>query len=94
MSAQFCYNGWILHHYPSDAIENRVRFRPQRCLIEIKENIMEYKTEEKDAPGRGKVKVLTETYEKGEPQGELTGRWVYKLRDRQEKMRYLKASMK
>lgn len=55
---------------------------------------MEYNMEEKDAPGRGKVKVLTETYEKGEPQGEIIGRWLFKLRDRQEKIKYLKASMK
>ncbi|UCG55325.1 MAG: hypothetical protein JSV32_03700 [Dehalococcoidia bacterium] len=55
---------------------------------------MEYKTEEKNAPGRGKVKVLAETYEKGKPQGISSGRWLYKLRDRQEKMNYLKASMK
>ena len=55
---------------------------------------MENEMEEKNAPGRGKVKVLAETYEKGEPQGEVIGRWLYKLRDRQEKLRYLKASMK
>jgi hypothetical protein len=59
-----------------------------------KEKTMEYNMEEKDAPGRGKVKVLTETYEKGEPQGEVIGRWLFKLRDRQEKIKYLKAGMK
>ena len=60
----------------------------------FKEKVMEYKMEEKSAPGRGKVKVLAETYEKGEPQGEVIGRWLYKLRDRQEKIKYLKASIK
>ncbi len=55
---------------------------------------MEHKIEEKSAPGRGKVKVLAETYEKGEPQGVISGRWLYRLRDRQEKLKYLKASMK
>lgn len=50
---------------------------------------MEYKMEEKNAPGRGKVKVLAETYEDGEPMGEAEGRWEYKLRDRQEKLKYL-----
>ena len=55
---------------------------------------MEYKTEEKSAPGRGKVKVLAETYEKGEPQGVSSGRWLYKLRDRQEKIKYLKTGMR
>lgn len=55
---------------------------------------MEYKMEEKSAPSRGKVKVLAETYEEGEPQGVGSGRWLYKLKGRQEKIRYLKASMK
>ena len=55
---------------------------------------MEYKIEEKNAPGRGKVKVLGETFEKGKPEGENTGRWLLKLRDRQEMLRYLEASKK
>ncbi len=55
---------------------------------------MEYKMEEKSAPGRGKVKVLAETYEEGEPEGVSSGRWLYKLRNRQEKIKYLEASMK
>jgi hypothetical protein len=55
---------------------------------------MDYKIEEKSAPGRGKVKVLADTYEKGEPKGIAAGRWLNKLRDRQEKIKYLKASMK
>lgn len=52
---------------------------------------MEYKMEEKNAPGRGKVKVLAETFEEGEPTGEAEGRWEDKLRDRQEKLKYLAA---
>ena len=58
------------------------------------ERVMEYKLEEKSAPGRGKVKVLAETYEEGKPEGESNGRWLYKLRDRQEKIKYLRASTK
>ena len=50
---------------------------------------MDYKMEEKDAPGRGKVKILGATYEAGKPTGEAAGRWEYKLRDRQEILRYL-----
>lgn len=52
---------------------------------------MEYKMEEKNAPGRGKVKILGETYEEGEPTGEAAGRWGNKLRDRHEKLKYLAA---
>lgn len=55
---------------------------------------MEYKMEEKNAPGRGKVKILAETYEKGEPEGESGGKWLSKLRNRQEKMKYIEAIMK
>lgn len=50
---------------------------------------MEYKIEEKKAPGRGKVKVLGATYEEGKPGGEEAGRWRQKLRDRKEKLKYL-----
>ncbi|MFC1865269.1 hypothetical protein ACFLYB_00960 [Chloroflexota bacterium] len=52
---------------------------------------MECKMEEKNAPGRGKVKVLAETYEEGEPMSEDEGRWEDKLRNRQEKLTYLAA---
>ncbi len=55
---------------------------------------MDYDVEEKNAPGRGKVRVLAETYEKGEPEGAIDGRWLNKLRDRREKIKYLKSSMK
>jgi hypothetical protein len=46
-------------------------------------------TEEKNAPNRGKVEVLGETYEKGKPEGEEMGRWRQKLGNRAEKLRYL-----
>ena len=51
---------------------------------------MEGKTVKKEAPGRGKVDVLAETYEAGEPRGEDTGRWRQKLENRDEKLKYLK----
>ncbi len=50
---------------------------------------MEYKIEEKSAPGRDKVEVLGTTYDKGKPEGEELGRWRQKLRDREEKLKYL-----
>ncbi|HEX78611.1 MAG TPA: hypothetical protein G4O19_00450 [Dehalococcoidia bacterium] len=52
---------------------------------------MEYKIEKKEAPDRGMVDVLGPTYEKGKPEGENAGSWRYKLRDRGEKLRYIKA---
>ena len=45
----------------------------------------------KEAPGRGKVDILAETYETGEPKGEDTGRWRQKLESRDEKLKYLKS---
>ena len=50
---------------------------------------MEYKVEETSAPGRKKVEVLGETFEKGKPDGESLGQWRYKLDSREEKLRYL-----
>ena len=50
---------------------------------------MEYKIEEKSAPGRDKVKVLGATYDKGKPEGEELGKWRQKLRDREERLKYL-----
>jgi len=50
---------------------------------------MEYKYEKKQAPGRGDVEVLAETYEKGIPQGEDAGRWRQKLSSRANKLKYL-----
>jgi hypothetical protein len=50
---------------------------------------MKYEVEEKSAPGRDKVEVLGATYEKGKPEGEELGKWRQKLRDREEKLKYL-----
>ena len=50
---------------------------------------MEYKVEKKNAPGRGEVEVLAETYEAGLPEGEEAGRWRQKLEGREEKLKYL-----
>lgn len=52
---------------------------------------MEYKVEEKSAPGRDKVEVLGETFEKGKPEGEEQGRWRQKLESRKEKLKYLES---
>jgi hypothetical protein len=52
---------------------------------------MKYTTVKKEAPGRGDVEILAETYEPGEPDGEETGRWRQKLADRNEKLKYLKS---
>ena len=50
---------------------------------------MEYKIEEKKAPGRAKVKVLGATFEEGSPEGEDVGRWRQKLMGRKEQLGYL-----
>ena len=50
---------------------------------------MAYKVVKKKAPGRGEVEILAETYEKGMPEGEETGRWRQKLENREEKIKYL-----
>jgi hypothetical protein len=52
---------------------------------------MEYKIVKKEAPGRGQVDVLAETYDEGLPTGEDAGRWRQKLENRQEKLNYLKS---
>ncbi|MBN1177092.1 MAG: hypothetical protein JXA51_05365 [Dehalococcoidales bacterium] len=52
---------------------------------------MEYKVVKKEAPGRGQVDVLAETYEDGLPVGENTGKWRQKLESRDEKLNYLKS---
>ena len=49
------------------------------------------KSVKKDAPGRGKVNILGETYEAGEPRGEAAGRWRQKLENRDEQLKYLKS---
>ena len=50
---------------------------------------MEYKVEEKKAPGRDKVKVLGATFEEGQPEGEELGRWRQKLESREARLKYL-----
>ncbi len=52
---------------------------------------MDYKVEEKSAPGREKVEVLGATFEEGRPEGEGTGRWRQKLGTREEKLKYLES---
>ncbi len=50
---------------------------------------MEYKIEEKSAPGREKVAVLGATFDEGKPGGEEMGRWRQKLSSREDKLKYL-----
>ena len=50
---------------------------------------MEYKIEEKSAPGRGKVAVLGATFDEGRPEGEEMGQWRQKLSSREDKLKYL-----
>ena len=52
---------------------------------------MDYKTVKKEAPGRGEVEVLAETYEAGLPVGEDEGKWRQKLESREEKIKYLQS---
>ena len=52
---------------------------------------MEYKTVKKEAPGRGEVAVLAETYEAGKPEGEDAGQWRQKLASRDDKLKYLQS---
>ena len=50
---------------------------------------MEYKIEEKSAPGREKVEVLGATFEEGKPESKEMGKWRQKLGSREEKLKYL-----
>ena len=50
---------------------------------------MEYKIEEKSAPGREKVAVLGATFDEGRPEGEEMGQWRQKLSSREDKLKYL-----
>jgi|GEM_PF-91681 len=43
----------------------------------------------KEAPGRGQVDILAETYKAGKPEGEDAGRWRQKLENRDDKLKYL-----
>ena len=52
---------------------------------------MDYKTVKKEAPGRGQVEILAETYESGIPTGEDAGKWRHKLAGRDEQMKYLRS---
>ncbi len=52
---------------------------------------MEYKTVKKEAPGRGEVQVLAETYEPDRPVGEDIGKWRQKLESREDKLKYLQS---
>ena len=52
---------------------------------------MANKIEKKDAPSRVEESILGATYEAGKPEGESAGRWRYKLRNRQERLKYLAA---
>ena len=52
---------------------------------------MEYKVEEKSAPGRDKVEVLGATFEKGKPEDGGMGKWRQKLESREEKLKYLQS---
>jgi hypothetical protein len=54
----------------------------------------EYKMEKKQSASWGQVDVLGETYEPGQPQGDAQGRWEPKLLSRQEKLKYLKESLR
>jgi hypothetical protein len=59
--------------------------------LKRRESEMQYKMVKKQAPGRGQVEVLAETYEPGKPEGEEIGRWRQKLESRDEKLKYLKS---
>lgn len=52
---------------------------------------MEYKVVKKEAPGRGQVEILAETYDDGLPVGEDAGKWRQKLESREEKLNYLRS---
>lgn len=54
----------------------------------------EYKLEKKQSASWGQVDVLGETYEPGKPEGDTQGSWESKLLNRQEKMKYLKESLR
>ena len=52
---------------------------------------MDYKKVKKEAPGRGEVEILAETYDSGTPEGEEVGRWRQKLESRDDKLKYLQS---
>lgn len=52
---------------------------------------MDYKKVKKEAPSRGEVEILAETYEAGTPHGEDEGKWRQKLENRADKLKYLQS---
>jgi hypothetical protein len=54
----------------------------------------EYKIEKKNAPEWGMMEVLGDTSEPGKPAGEKMGQWESKLLNREEKLKYLKESLR
>ena len=52
---------------------------------------MEYKQEQRTSFNGEKVKILSETYEPGEPAGEEAGSWRHKLETREDKLAYLRS---
>jgi len=50
---------------------------------------MKYKVEHKKASGREEAEILGATFDEGKPEGEELGKWRQKLRNRQEKIKYL-----
>ncbi len=52
---------------------------------------MEYKELEKESISGGKVKILGETYDPGEPSDADSGKWRQHLQDRKQKLDYLKS---
>ena len=54
---------------------------------------MAEKGKKRSAPGKAKVEVLGETFEKGKPEtGGEEGRWRQKLGSREEKLKYLQTA--
>jgi hypothetical protein len=52
---------------------------------------MKHEISKKGTPGLEKVEVLGATFEEGKPEGEDAGKWRYKLRSRDEKLKYLES---
>ena len=53
---------------------------------------MEDKKKKKSAPDHDKVEVLGATFEEGKPEGEHMGEWRSRLRNRDEKLKYLQTA--
>lgn len=61
----------------------------RRQLVAEEEGKELYQLEEKTRFDGSKVQVLGPTFEPGKPVGEREGRWLGKLRDRQEMLKFL-----